>query len=71
MTIDRFGYGPVLPETDDAVETVHRVNLADVVAEGDDPAYRNSKFSEDFSDDENLRGAVRDKLHKILTGEDD
>lgn len=71
MTIDRFEGDYAVLETDEGMISVHRAYLPSSAKEGDIVTYSNGGYTVDHAAAEDLREAVRDKLHRLLTGEDD
>ncbi|MBO7394592.1 MAG: DUF3006 domain-containing protein [Ruminococcus sp.] len=71
MTIDRFEGDYAVLETDDGMVNIHRSHLPSSAREGDVIVYSNGGYSVDREATDDLRAEVRDRLHKLLTGEDD
>ncbi len=71
MIIDRFEGDYAVMETEEGMLNIHRAHLPSSAREGDVVNYSNGGYSVDREATEDLRSAVRDKLHKLLTGEDD
>ena len=71
MIIDRFEGDYAVMETEEGMLNIHRAHLPSSAREGDVVNYSNGGYSVDREATEDLRNAVRDKLHKLLTGEND
>ena len=71
MTIDRFEGDYAVLETDEGMVNIHRAHLPSSAREGDIVNYSNGGFSIDRAETDRLRGAVRDRLHRLLTDNDD
>lgn len=71
MIIDRFEGDYAVLETDEGIINIHRAHLPGAAREGDVVQYSNGGYSIDRAASDDLRGAVREKLHKLLIGEDD
>ncbi|MDO4862708.1 MAG: DUF3006 domain-containing protein [Ruminococcus sp.] len=70
MTIDRFEGDYAVLETDEGMVNIHRAHLPSSAREGDVVTYSNGGYSVDRAAADDLRGAVRDKLRRLLTETD-
>ena len=68
MIIDRFEGDYAVLETDSGMVNIHRAHLPSAAREGDVVSYSNGGYSIDKNSTGELRDAVRDKLHDLLTG---
>jgi hypothetical protein len=71
MIIDRFEGDYAVLETDEGMVSIHRAYLPSSAREGDAVTYSSGGYSVDRAATDDLRAEVRDRLHKLLTGEDD
>ena len=71
MTIDRFEGDYAVLETDEGMISIHRAQLPSYAKEGDIVTYGSGGFTVDHTVNDDLCDSVRDKVHKLLAGEDD
>ena len=57
--------------TEEGVISVHRAHLPSAAKKGDSVSYSNGGYSLRRAENDDIGGKVRDKLHKMLTGEND
>lgn len=71
MIIDRFEGEFAVLETEGGMMNVHRSFLPSFAREGDVVRYDGSGYGIDRESTEDLRSEVRNRLHKLLTEQND
>ena len=71
MIIDRFEGEYAVVETEDGMININRSFLPAGAREGDSIVCENGKYSVDKETTVNLHNAVKEKLSKLLKGEND
>lgn len=71
MIIQKFDGEYAVLQTEEGVISVHRAHLPSAAKTGDSVSYSNGGYSLIRAENYDIGGEVRDKLHKMLTGEND
>ena len=71
MIIQKFDGEYAVLQTEEGVISVHRAHLPSAAKTGDSVSYSNGGYSLRRTENDDIGGKVRDKLHKMLTGEND
>ena len=71
MLIQRFDGDYAVLQTEEGVISVHRAHLPSGAKAGDSVSCSDGGYTLSQAGSENISGEVRDRLHRLLTGEDD